>query len=74
MVTVELGRTKKSLEEILNLKPGSVVELDRLAGEPVDVLANGVLIAKGEVVVIDETFGVKITVIASRKQRINRIK
>ena len=74
MVTVELGRTKKSLEEILNLKPGSVVELDRLAGEPVDVLANGVLIAKGEVVVIDETFGVKITEIASRKQRINRIK
>ncbi|MDD4694437.1 MAG: flagellar motor switch protein FliN [Firmicutes bacterium] len=73
-ITVELGRTSRTLEDILNLKPGSVVELDRLAGEPVDILANGVFVAKGEVVVIDETFGVKITEIASRKQRLSRIK
>ncbi len=73
-LTVELGRTHKTLKEILELKPGSIVELERLAGEPVDVLANGVFVAKGEVVVIDETFGVKITEIASKEQRINRIK
>ncbi len=73
-LTVELGRTHKTLKDILNLKPGSVVELERLAGEPVDVLANGVFIAKGEVVVIDETFGVKITEIASKDQRMNKIK
>lgn len=73
-LTVELGRTRKTLKEILELKPGSIFELERLAGEPVDVLANGVFVAKGEVVVIDETFGVKITEIASKEQRINRIK
>ncbi|HBS59583.1 MAG TPA: flagellar motor switch protein FliN, partial [Firmicutes bacterium] len=60
-ITVELGRTRKLIREILDLVPGSVVELDKLAGEPVDVLVNGRLIAKGEVVVIDENFGVKIT-------------
>lgn len=73
-LTVELGRTRKTLKEILNLKPGSVVELDRLAGEPVDILANGVFVAKGEVVVIDETFGVKVVEIATKEQRLNRIK
>ncbi len=73
-LTVELGRTHKTLKEILDLKPGSIIELERLAGEPVDVLANGVFVAKGEVVVIDETFGVKITEIASKQQRITRIK
>ncbi len=73
-LTVELGRTHRTLKDILNLRPGSVIELERLAGEPVDILANGVFIAKGEVVVIDETFGVKITEIATKEQRINRIK
>lgn len=68
-VTVELGRTKKLIRDILELSPGSVVELDKLAGEPVDVLVNGKLIAKGEVVVIDENFGVRITDIVSPLER-----
>ena len=60
-VTVELGKTRKNISEILGIAPGSVIELDKMAGEPVDVLVNGKLIAKGEVVVIDENFGVRIT-------------
>lgn len=68
-VTVELGRTKKLIRDILELAPGSVVELDKLAGEPVDILVNGKLIAKGEVVVIDENFGVRITDIISPLER-----
>lgn len=68
-VTVELGRTKKLIREILELSPGSVLELDKLAGEPVDILVNGKLIAKGEVVVIDENFGVRITDIVSPMER-----
>lgn len=68
-VTVELGRTRKLIREILELTPGSVVELDKLAGEPVDILVNGKLIAKGEVVVIDENFGVRITDIVSPIER-----
>ena len=60
-VTVELGKTRKNISEILNMTTGSVIELDKMAGEPVDVLVNGKLIAKGEVVVIDENFGVRIT-------------
>jgi len=68
-VTVELGRTKKLIRDILELAPGSVIELDKLAGEPVDILVNGKLIAKGEVVVIDENFGVRITDIVSPLER-----
>ncbi|MBP2650223.1 MAG: fliN: flagellar motor switch protein FliN [Firmicutes bacterium] len=68
-VTVELGRTKKLIRDILELSPGSVIELDKLAGEPVDVMANGKLIAKGEVVVIDENFGVRITEIVGQLDR-----
>ena len=68
-VTVELGRTRKLIRDILELGPGSVVELDKLAGEPVDILVNGKLIAKGEVVVIDENFGVRITDIVSPLER-----
>lgn len=68
-ITVELGATKKSIREILELSSGSVIELDKLAGEPVDVLVNGKLLAKGEVVVIDENFGVRITDIASPMER-----
>lgn len=68
-VTVELGRTKKTIKEILDLTNGSIVELDRLAGEPVDINVNGKLIAKGEVVVIDENFGVRITDIVSPQER-----
>ncbi|MGC8964098.1 MAG: flagellar motor switch protein FliN [Brevinematia bacterium] len=68
-VTVELGRTKMLVKEILQLGEGSVVELDKLAGEPVDVLVNGRLIAKGEVVVIEENFGVRITEIVNHVDR-----
>lgn len=68
-VTVELGRTSKSIKEVLELTNGSIVELDRLAGEPVDIMVNGKYLAKGEVVVIDENFGVRITDIASPAER-----
>ena len=64
-VTVELGKTRKNISEILGITAGSVIELDKMAGEPVDVLVNGKLIAKGEVVVIDENFGVRITDLVS---------
>ncbi|KLI51866.1 flagellar motor switch protein FliN [Brachyspira hyodysenteriae] len=60
-VTVELGRARLSIREILGLGEGSIIELQKLAGEPVDLLVNGKLIAKGEVVVIDECFGVRVT-------------
>jgi flagellar motor switch protein FliN/FliY len=72
-VTVELGRTKKLIREILEFNPGSVVELDKLAGEPVDILVNGKLIAKGEVVVIDENFGVRITYITNQADRLSTL-
>lgn len=65
-VTAELGRTRMTVAELLSLTPGSVVELDRSAGTPIDVLVNGTLIAKGEVVVIDEEFGVRISEIVDR--------
>lgn len=64
-VTVELGRTNRSIKEILEFSPGTIIELDKLAGEPVDVLVNGKLVAKGEVVVIEESFGIRITEILS---------
>ena len=60
-VTVELGRTSKSIKEILDFSPGTIIELDKLAGEPVDVLVNGKFVAKGEVVVIEENFGIRVT-------------
>lgn len=60
-VTVELGRTKKSIAEILDFAPGTIIELDKIAGEPIDVLVNGKFVAKGEVVVIEESFGVRVT-------------
>lgn len=60
-VTVELGRTSKSISEILNFAPGTIIELDRIAGEPIDVLVNGKFVAKGEVVVIEESYGIKVT-------------
>lgn len=73
-VTVELGRTKRSVKEILELSPGSIIELDKLAGEPVDILVNNRLIAKGEVVVIDENFGVRVTDIISQSDRLNKLR
>lgn len=73
-VTVELGRTKRSVKEILELSSGSIIELDKLAGEPVDILVNNRLIAQGEVVVIDENFGVRVTDIVSQSDRLNNLK
>ena len=72
-LTVELGRTKKLIRDILDLTPGSVVELDTLAGEPVDILVNNKLVARGEVVVIDENFGVRVTDILTPVERIRRL-
>ncbi len=60
-VVIELGRTVMPLKEVLNLGPGAVIELDKLAGDPVDILVNNKLVARGEVVVIEENFGVRIT-------------
>ena len=73
-VTVELGRTKRTVKDILELTSGSIIELDKLAGEPVDILVNNRHIAKGEVVVIDENFGVRITDILSQAQRIHNLR
>jgi flagellar motor switch protein FliN len=72
-VTVELGRTKRSVKDILDLATGSIIELDKLAGEPVDILVNNKLIAQGEVVVIDENFGVRVTDIISQSARLNKL-
>jgi flagellar motor switch protein FliN/FliY len=69
-VTVELGRTTKYIREILEFGSGSIIELDKLAGEPVDILVNGKMVAKGEVVVIDESFGVRITDIVHPSKRL----
>jgi len=72
-ITVELGRTKKTIKEILEMGPGSIIQLEKLAGEPVDLLVNGKLIAKGEVVVIDETYGVRINAIVSPMDRVSKL-
>lgn len=72
-VVVELGRTDLQIKEILSLAPGSVVELNRMAGEPINIMVNGKLVARGEVVVIDENFGVKITHIISPMERLSQL-
>lgn len=72
-VTVELGRTRMQIREVLELGKGSIIELEKLAGEPVEVYVNGKLIAKGEVVTIDENFGVKITDIVSPRERVSSL-
>ncbi len=72
-MTVELGRTTKLVKDILGLGEGSIIELDKLAGEPVDLLVNGKLIARGEVVVIDENFGVRVTDIVSQDERFRSV-
>ena len=72
-VTVELGRTKKSIQQLLSISPGSVIELDKLAGEPVDILVNHKLVARGEVVVVDENFGVRVTEIHNKKVRLEKM-
>jgi len=73
-LTVELGRTKVPIKNLLQLAQGSVVELDALAGEPMDVLVNGYLIAQGEVVVVNEKFGIRLTDVISPAERIRKLK
>jgi flagellar motor switch protein FliN/FliY len=73
-VSIELGRTRLSIRKILELGPGSIIELDRLAGEPVDLLVNDKVVAKGEVVVVDEYFGIRIISLVSPEERIKQLK
>ena len=72
-LTVELGRTRIPIKNILQLAQGSVIELDALAGEPMDVLVNGCLIAQGEVVVVNEKFGIRLTDIVTPSERMRRM-
>ncbi|MCX9157942.1 flagellar motor switch protein FliN [Niveibacterium sp. 24ML] len=73
-ITVELGRTKLSIRNLLQLAHGSVVELDALAGEPMDVLVNGTLIAQGEVVVVNDKFGIRLTDIITPSERMRKVR
>jgi flagellar motor switch protein FliN/FliY len=73
-VSVELGRRRMSIQELLALGPGAVIELDKLAGEPLDILVNDRLIARGEVVVVNDKFGIRITDIVNRTERIARLR
>lgn len=73
-VSLEVGRTKISIRNLLQLNRGSVVEMDRLAGQPMDVLVNGTLLAHGEVVVVNERFGIRLTDVISPVERIQRLK
>lgn len=74
VVTVEIGRTKMTIRNLLQLNQGGIVALDRLAGEPLDVLVNGTLVAHGEVVVVNDKFGVRLTDIVSKTERIKRLR
>ncbi len=73
-LSVEIGRTKQTIRNLLQLNQGSVVELDRLAGEPMDVLVNGTLIAHGEIVVVNEKFGIRLTDVISAAERVKKLK
>ncbi len=73
-VTVEIGRTKMTIRNLLQLNQGGIVALDRLSGDPLDVLVNGTLVAHGEVVVVNDKFGVRLTDIVSKAERIKRLR
>ena len=73
-LSVELGRTRMSIQELLSLGPGSVIELDKVAGEPLDILINDRLVARGEAVVVNDKFGIRITDIVSPTERIARLR
>lgn len=73
-IAMEIGRTKISIRNLLQLNQGSVVELDRLAGEPLDVMVNGTLIAHGEVVVVNEKFGIRLTDVISPSERVRKLR
>ncbi|MBC8211999.1 MAG: flagellar motor switch protein FliN [Gammaproteobacteria bacterium] len=73
-IAMEIGRTKLSIRNLLQLNQGSIIELDRLAGEPMDVVVNGTLVAHGEVVVVNEKFGIRLTDVISPSERIKNLK
>jgi len=73
-IAMEIGRTRISIRNLLQLNQGSVVELDRLAGEPMDVMVNGTLVAHGEVVVVNEKFGIRLTDVVSPAERVKKLK
>lgn len=73
-ISMEVGNTQIAIRNLLQLNQGSVIELDRLAGEPLDVLVNGTLIAHGEVVMVNEKFGIRLTDVVSQQERINRLR
>ena len=73
-ISVELGRSRMSIQELLNLGPGAVVELDKVAGEPLDILVNQRLVARGEAVVVNDKFGIRITDIVSPSERVARLR
>jgi flagellar motor switch protein FliN/FliY len=73
-ISMEIGRTRISIRNLLQLNQGSVIELDRLAGEPMDVIVNGTLVAHGEVVVVNEKFGIRLTDVVSPTERIKNLK
>lgn len=73
-ISVEIGRTQIPISHLLKLNQGSIIELDRLAGEPMDVLVNGTLIAHGEVVVVNEKFGIRLTDVISASERVRKLK
>lgn len=73
-LSVEIGRTRQTIRNLLQLNQGSVVELDRLAGEPMDVLVNGTMIAHGEIVVVNEKFGIRLTDVISAAERVKKLK
>jgi len=73
-LSVEIGRTRQTIRNLLQLNQGSVVELDRLAGEPMDVLVNGTLIAHGEVVVVNDKFGIRLTDVISAAERVKKLR
>ena len=73
-ISVEMGRTRMPIKDLLSLSPGSVIELDKLAGDPLDIFVNDSLVAKGKVVVVDENFGIRITDLVSPEDRIKSLK
>jgi flagellar motor switch protein FliN len=72
-LSLEVGRARMSVRDLLQLAPGAIVELDRLAGEPLDVLVNGVRIARGEVVVVNDKFGIRLTDVVSQTERMEQV-
>lgn len=73
-VSIEVGRARMSINDLLKLSQGAIIELDRMAGEPLDVLVNGTLVARGEIVVVKEKFGIMLTEVVSPEERLRRLR